>query len=54
MTYPDDYVFEGGINEQYNQVGESVQPLISNLIAKAVKEFLENGNRNWNFQPEFV
>jgi DNA (cytosine-5)-methyltransferase 1 len=51
MTYPDDFVFEGGLNEQYNQVGESVQPLISNLIAKAVKEFLTNGNRNWNFQP---
>ncbi len=54
MTYPDDFVFEGGLNEQYNQVGESVQPLISTLIAKAVKEFLERGNKEYNFQPEFV
>jgi len=54
MTYPDDFVFEGGLTEQYNQVGESVQPLISTLIAKAVKEFLTEGNRNFNFQPEFV
>jgi DNA (cytosine-5)-methyltransferase 1 len=51
MTYPDNYIFEGGLNEQYNQVGESVQPLVSTLIATAVREFLENGNRNWNFQP---
>jgi DNA (cytosine-5)-methyltransferase 1 len=54
MTYPDNFVFEGGLNQQYNQVGESVQPLISSLIAGAVYEFLQNGNRNWNFQPEFV
>jgi len=37
MTYPDTYIFEGGLNEQYNQVGESVPPLISRLIAKAIK-----------------
>jgi DNA (cytosine-5)-methyltransferase 1 len=51
MTYPDNYIFEGGLNEQYNQVGESVQPLVSTLIATAVREFLKNGNKNWNFQP---
>ncbi len=51
MTYPDDFAFEGGLSEQYNQVGESVQPLVSTLIAKAVKEFLKNVNKNWNFQP---
>jgi DNA (cytosine-5)-methyltransferase 1 len=51
MTYPDNYIFEGGLNEQYNQVGESVQPLVSTLIATAVRDFLENGNKNWNFQP---
>ncbi len=41
MTYPDNFEFVGGINEQYNQVGESVQPLISTLIAKVVKEYLQ-------------
>jgi len=51
MTYPDSFIFEGGLNEQYNQVGESVQPLVSTMIATAVREFLENGNRFWNFQP---
>jgi DNA (cytosine-5)-methyltransferase 1 len=53
MTYPDHFIFEGGLNEQYNQVGESVQPLISTLIATAVREYLENGNKNWNFTPSF-
>jgi len=51
MTYPDSFIFEGGLNEQYNQVGESVQPLVSTMIATAVREFLKNGNRFWNFQP---
>ncbi len=36
MSYPDDYVFVGHIDSQYNQVGESVPPLISHLIAKEV------------------
>lgn len=36
MGYPDDYVFHGSRNEAYNQVGESVPPPVSRLLAAAV------------------
>lgn len=41
MSYPDDYIFTGHIDSQYNQVGESVPPLISKLIAEEVKSYIE-------------
>jgi DNA (cytosine-5)-methyltransferase 1 len=40
MGYPDDYVFHGSINEQYNMVGESVPPPLSRAIAGEVKRSL--------------
>jgi len=36
MSYPDSFVFTGFSDSQYNQVGESVSPLISQLIAQEV------------------
>lgn len=41
MGYPDDFVFHGSINEQYNMVGESVPPPLSRAIASEVKQHLE-------------
>jgi len=41
MSYPDDFVFLGPLQSQYNQVGESVPPLISHLIAKEVKDQID-------------
>ncbi len=41
MSYPDDFIFLGPMQSQYNQVGESVPPLISQLIAKEVKAYIE-------------
>ncbi|MHA2150343.1 MAG: DNA cytosine methyltransferase, partial [Candidatus Thorarchaeota archaeon] len=41
MSYPDSFVFTGPTDNQYNQVGESVPPLISHLIAKEVQAHLE-------------
>jgi DNA (cytosine-5)-methyltransferase 1 len=41
MSYPDGFVFTGPVESQYNQVGESVPPLISKLIAKEVQTHLE-------------
>jgi DNA (cytosine-5)-methyltransferase 1 len=38
MTYPDSFEFKGAYSSIYNQIGESVPPTISNLIAKKVKE----------------
>ncbi|MHB8605245.1 MAG: DNA cytosine methyltransferase [Thermoplasmatota archaeon] len=38
MGYPDDYVFHGGKNDQYNQIGESVPPPLAMAIAREVKK----------------
>ncbi len=40
MSYPDDHVFLGGRDEQYNQVGESVPPALSSAIAMYLLELL--------------
>lgn len=41
MSYPDSFLFSGPTDSQYNQVGESVPPVISHLIAKEVETYLE-------------
>ncbi|MEM0027260.1 MAG: DNA cytosine methyltransferase [Ignisphaera sp.] len=38
MGYPDDHVFFGGRDQQFNQVGESVPPPLSYAIAKFLME----------------
>ncbi|MEM4035949.1 MAG: DNA cytosine methyltransferase [Fervidicoccaceae archaeon] len=43
MGYPDDHVFLGGRDEQYNMVGESVPPTLSRALARSVLEQLEKG-----------
>ncbi|MHA1138563.1 MAG: DNA cytosine methyltransferase [Candidatus Thorarchaeota archaeon] len=41
MSYPDSYHFVGPLDSQYNQVGESVPPLVSHLIAQEVRAQIE-------------
>ncbi len=41
MSYPDSFVFVGSKDSQYNQVGESVPPLVSYLIAQEVRAHIE-------------
>lgn len=41
MGYPDDHVFLGGRDEQYNMVGESVPPPLARAIAFAIYEQLQ-------------
>jgi DNA (cytosine-5)-methyltransferase 1 len=36
MSYPDDHIFLGSKDEQYNQVGESVPVVLSTFIAKEI------------------
>jgi DNA (cytosine-5)-methyltransferase 1 len=38
MSYPDNFCFEGPIVSQFNQVGESVPPLLSKEIGKQLME----------------
>ncbi len=41
MSYPDSFEFIGPTESQFNQVGESVPPLISRLLYKEVKNHIE-------------
>ncbi len=40
MSFPDDHVFFGGKDEQYNQVGEAVPPALSRAIARYLLKYL--------------
>lgn len=40
QSYPDDYFFKGSYTKTYMQIGNSVPPLLSRAIAKAIKKFL--------------
>jgi len=40
MSFPDDHVFLGGINTQFDQVGEAVPPALARKIAKIALEKL--------------
>ena len=42
MAYPDTFEFIGSISSTYNQIGESVPPIISQAIAKKIKNKLDN------------
>lgn len=41
MGYPDDYVFHGSINEQYDMIGESVPPPVSLALAGEVRRAMD-------------
>ncbi len=43
MGFPDNHVFLGGRDEQYNQVGEAVPVPLAEAIAREVLRFLGNG-----------
>ena len=40
QSYPDDYFFKGSFTKTYMQIGNSVPPLLSRAIAKAIKKVL--------------
>jgi DNA (cytosine-5)-methyltransferase 1 len=40
MSFPDSFVFTGNVDSAFNQVGEAVPPIISQQIAKLLKQKL--------------
>ncbi len=40
MSYPDSFVFHGPTDSQFNQVGESVPPVISHLLRKEAEAYI--------------
>jgi len=38
MSFPDDYLFYGGVDRQFDQVGEAVPPPLSKKIAEKIIE----------------
>ncbi len=45
QSFPPDYVFSGGRNAQYRQIGNAVPPLLARSIGEAILELLENMDR---------
>ena len=41
QSYPDSYYFRGSYTKTYMQVGNSVPPVLGEMIAKAIKTFLK-------------
>lgn len=41
QTFKDDYVFKGSKVQQYKQVGNAVPPLFGEILAKAIRNYLE-------------
>ena len=41
QIFKDDYVFKGSKVQQYKQVGNAVPPLFGEILAKAIRNYLE-------------
>lgn len=45
QSFPPDYIFSGGRNAQYRQIGNAVPPLLARSIGEAILKLLENMDR---------
>ncbi len=42
LSFPDDFHFSGSVEEMFNQIGESVPPVISRKIAEIIRNKIQN------------
>jgi DNA (cytosine-5)-methyltransferase 1 len=47
MSFPDDFIFTGSVEEMFNQIGEAVPPVISRQIARVIKNKIENEKKEF-------
>jgi DNA (cytosine-5)-methyltransferase 1 len=43
QSFPDWFVFNGNLGDQYNQIGNAVPPLLARAVARELKNMLESG-----------
>ena len=43
QSFPDSYVFAGGMKSQFRQIGNAVPPLLARVVAQAIHETLQRG-----------
>ncbi len=46
QSFPDDFIFYGNKSEQYKQVGNAVPPMLGYVVAKQLRNYLENEGKN--------
>ena len=45
QSFPDSFIFTGPRNDQQKQVGNAVPPILARILAKAIKDYIEESER---------
>ncbi|MFQ7239598.1 MAG: DNA cytosine methyltransferase [Roseburia intestinalis] len=46
QSFPDDFIFYGNKSQQYRQVGNAVPPMLGQVVANQLKQYLKGMNSN--------
>jgi DNA (cytosine-5)-methyltransferase 1 len=44
QSFPDSYIFNGNLAQQFAQVGNAVPPLLAEAVGRSIRQVLENGD----------
>ena len=45
QSFPDDFIFYGNKSQQYRQVGNAVPPMLGQVVAKQLKQYLKRNDQ---------